>query len=161
MQVFTSYYLFHALIAIVVMFLVLVFVDSVAETALAAGLGSSVILLFVYPNSGASAYKNLLGGHIIAIIIGIMCSQLIFGFTSLEQSSVITGWLVDFIIALAIGILILVMVITKTQHPPAAGSLLGFGLVPFSVMNVVIIISALGILALLKLCARRIFRDLF
>ena len=54
MKLSAQYYLFHAVIASVVMFLVLFFVDSVAEAALAAALESSVILLFVYPGSQAA-----------------------------------------------------------------------------------------------------------
>ena len=65
-------------LVIIGMFAVLLLVDSFSDAALAAGLGSSVLIIFVHPTSQAAAPRSLLGGHILALLIGSVFSLVLF-----------------------------------------------------------------------------------
>ena len=54
---FFKYYLIQACLAAVSMLLVLLLVDSLADAALAAGLGSSVAIIFIHPSSPRGHYR--------------------------------------------------------------------------------------------------------
>ena len=59
-------YLWQSALAASVMLLVLLLVDSVADAVLAAGLGSSAVIIFVHPNSSGATLRHLVGGHLSA-----------------------------------------------------------------------------------------------
>ena len=52
-------YLFQAGLATLAMLALLLFIDSLSQAALAAGLGSSVIILFVHPSSRTATSRSL------------------------------------------------------------------------------------------------------
>ena len=54
----------------------------------------------------------------------------------------------------------LLMAITNTEHPPAAGTALGMASREFDVLIFFSIIGAVGLLAILKLVLRPYLRDL-
>lgn len=58
-------YLWQSALAAVVMLIVMLMVDSVADAVLAAGLGSSAVLVFVHPNSSSAALRHLVGRHVL------------------------------------------------------------------------------------------------
>ena len=60
------------------MLLVLLLVDSVADAVLAAGLGSSAVIIFVHPNSSGAALRHLVGGHLIGLAVGILSAFVLF-----------------------------------------------------------------------------------
>ena len=55
-------YLWQSALAAAVMLVVMLMVDSVADAVLAAGLGSSAVIVFVHPNSSSAALRHLVGG---------------------------------------------------------------------------------------------------
>ena len=60
------------------MLAILVFVDSLSDAALAAGLGSSVVIVFIYPSSHAAQARSLIGGHGLAMLVGSALSLVLF-----------------------------------------------------------------------------------
>ncbi|GMT48949.1 MAG: membrane protein [bacterium] len=72
--------------------------------------GASAVLIYAAINSPLAQPRNLVGGHIISAIIGVLCFTL-FGNTLLAAS-------------LAVSLAIAAMLITGTVHPPGGATAL-------------------------------------
>jgi CBS-domain-containing membrane protein len=70
--------------------------------------GASCVLVFGFPDVPFSQPRNVLGGHFLSSLIGLICLTL-FG---------ATWWSV----AIAVGTAISVMMLTRTTHPPAGSN---------------------------------------
>ena len=75
---------------------------------LAGSFGSSMVLLFGYPESPFAQPKNVFFGHLVTSIVGV----LILKFLPVDQFLQI---------AIAVGLGIFVMIILGVTHPPAGG----------------------------------------
>ena len=62
--------------------------------------------------------------------------------------------------ALAVGLAMLLMAITNTEHPPAAGTALGMASRELDILIFLSIIGAVTLLAVMKLAIRPYLRDL-
>ena len=78
---------------------------------LAASFGSSVVVVFGYPENEFSQPKNVLLGHLLCALVGIIFVTL-FNITQDRSIFFIT-------IGLAIGISVMLMMAFKITHPPA------------------------------------------
>ncbi|WP_196893907.1 HPP family protein [Aureivirga marina] len=67
--------------------------------------GATCVLAFGVPVSPLAQPRNILGGHLISTIIGILCLQFLG-----------TEW---YSLAIGVGSAIAIMQLTKTTHPPA------------------------------------------
>lgn len=125
---YTWIYLFQCSLAAVVVLLVLIILDSTQQTAIIASIGASVFIVFTAPNAFSSKVRSILGGYLIGSITGIGCSLL----TGLLGTTGTEGWGTTVIVmgAISVGLSIFLMVITDTEHPPAAGLALAFVLNP-------------------------------
>lgn len=153
-------YLGQAALATVVILAVLILVDSVADAVLAAGLGSSAVILFVHPNSRSAALRHLIGGHLHGLLIGMAASLLLFHSGPLPVPPHLSGWVADIVAAGTLGVVILVMAVTDTEHPPAAATALGFALESLELTVIVIFAGGVLLLAFSKLLFRSALRDL-
>ena len=82
---------------------------SLSEVALImAPFGATTVLVFGVPDSPLAQPKNVIFGHLITAIIGIVFTQYV-GVTPLT-------------LALATGLGVSVMLLTKTTHPPAGAN---------------------------------------
>ena len=81
---------------------------------LAASFGSSVVVVFGYPENEFAQPKNVLLGHLLCTLIGIIFVAL-FNITQDRSIFFIT-------IGLAIGISVMLMMAFKITHPPAGGN---------------------------------------
>lgn len=72
---------------------------------LMAPFGATCALAFGAPDSPLAQPRNIVGGHLVASLIGLLCFQLLGN-----------SW---WSIALAVGLSISAMQVTKTLHPPA------------------------------------------
>ncbi|MCY3692515.1 MAG: HPP family protein [Chloroflexota bacterium] len=155
-----SRYLWQAMLAALVMLGVLLLVDSIADAVLAAGLGSSAVIVFVHPNSSSAALRHLVGGHLLGLAVGALTSFILFH----------TGWVpvadashhvaADIAAAITLGVVILLMSATDTEHPPAAATGLGFALQSLEYTLVLLFVAAVLMLAAGKVIFRRALRDL-
>ena len=152
-------YLTQAGLATGAMLAVLLLVDSLSDAALAAGLASSVVILFMHPSSRAATSRALIGDHLLALLVGSALSLLLFS-TNIEV--LLGGAAALRIVALAssLGILILAMAVTDTEHPPAAGTVLGIATKAWDPVTVAIIVSAVALLACIRIVLHRYLRDL-
>ena len=76
---------------------------------LAGSFGSSMVLLFGYPESPFAQPKNVFFGHLVTSVVGV----LILKFLPVDQFLQI---------AIAVGLGIFVMIILGVTHPPAGGN---------------------------------------
>ena len=81
---------------------------------LAASFGSSVVVVFGYPENEFSQPKNVLLGHLLCTLVGIIFVTL-FNITQDRSIFFIA-------IGLAMGISVMLMMAFKITHPPAGGN---------------------------------------
>ena len=81
---------------------------------LAASFGSSVVVVFGYPNNEFAQPKNVLLGHLLCAFIGIIFVTLF----KISQDRTIFF----LAIGLAVGIAVMLMMALKITHPPAGGN---------------------------------------
>ena len=81
---------------------------------LAASFGSSVVVVFGYPENQFAQPKNVLLGHLLCTLVGIIFVNL-FNITQDRSIFFIT-------IGLAVGISVMLMMAFKVTHPPAGGN---------------------------------------
>ena len=146
-------------LATIGMFAVLLFVDSFSDAALVAALGASVVIIFVHPTSKLGAPRALVGGHLLGLLVGSVFSMILF---APPVSGILEGVdaLRDLALAASVGAMIVLMAITDTDHPPAAGTVLGMSTRVFDPSIFAIIIGAVIVLAVMKRILRRYLRDL-
>lgn len=70
--------------------------------------GASCVLLFGYPSSPFSQPRNVIVGHFISTLVGLICLHFIGDF-----------W---WSMALALAISLALMILTRTVHPPAGSN---------------------------------------
>jgi len=81
---------------------------------LAASFGSSVVVVFGYPDNEFAQPKNVLLGHLLCALIGIIFVTL-FKITQDRTIFFLT-------IGLAVGLSVMLMMALKITHPPAGGN---------------------------------------
>jgi len=120
---YTQYFL-QAFLAFVAMAIILLFVESLSSAAIAVGLGSSVVGIFINPNEATARLRAMVGGHTMALLLGSVFSFILFA-RPIETFTVDHSQFHALIMALSVGLLFLVMAITDTDHPPAGGIAIG------------------------------------
>ena len=153
-------YLWQSALAAAVMLIVMLMVDSVADAVLAAGLGSSAVIVFVHPNSSGAALRHLVGGHVLGLSVGALTSFALFHAGWVPVPDHAHHWAADVAAAMTLGVVILLMSITDTEHPPAAATGLGFALQSLEFTLVMLFIAAVLTLAAGKVIFRAYIRDL-
>ena len=152
-------YFFQAALATVAMAAILLFVDSLSSAAIAAGLGSSVVGIFINPSGATARIRAVVGGQTIALLLGSVFSFILFA-GSIETFTADHTEFQALMMALSVGLLILVMAITDTEHPPAAGIAIGMASREWTFEVVAAILGAVVLLGVIKLVLRRHLRDL-
>lgn len=110
----------------VAMFIILAYLKSISNDAVIASLGASTFIVFVLPQTQSSRARFLIGGYVVGIVVGSACHWL----SKIAQLPDQVGLLPDFpgvvFGAAAVAVATFLMVVTNTEHPPAAGVALGF-----------------------------------
>jgi CBS-domain-containing membrane protein len=144
-----SRYLLQCTLASVFVLILLLILDSVTQTVLIAALGASTFIAFAVPRSLQSDPRHMIGGYLAGILVGSSIGTLN---ASILYTDVVTAHVAMIVFgALATGLAMLVMVITKTEHPPAAALALGLVLNEWNLLTLVVVI--LGVIAL-SICKR-------
>ncbi|MBI4288099.1 MAG: HPP family protein [Chloroflexi bacterium] len=104
-----------------------------------ASIGASAFIVFATPKSLLARPRAVVGGQLTGLLSGYLCSLISHSslvFTTLAYS-------------LAVGLALFLMVVTSTEHPPAAATSLGMAITGFSwaaVIAVIISIVALSVI---------------
>ena len=71
-------FVFQAALATGVMLAILTFVQSLSSAAIAAGLASSVVGIFIAPSNQTARIRSVVGGHGVALLLGSLFSVMLF-----------------------------------------------------------------------------------
>ncbi|MFO8109140.1 MAG: HPP family protein [Thermoplasmata archaeon] len=107
-----KHYLFQSVLATLVLFLCLN-VPFIDDAVLIAAIGSTTFILFAMPKTLPARPRNVLGGHFVCGLIGIVFSMFNSGFIPNTT-----------MLSLAVGLSILAMVTLAIEHPPAGGTVI-------------------------------------
>jgi len=151
-------YLVQSLLAAVALGSILAFEDILAHGAIVVAIAASTALVFFAPHSLAASARRLIGGH----VMGVVAAGITWGLFSLlcaDPSSVGT-WALVITRAGGVGLVMLLMTVTNTEHAPAAGTVLGLVTGGFALPEVGFILSAAVMLALVRLVLLRHLQNL-
>jgi len=141
------YVLQCGLAGIVVLILLLV-LDAVTQTVLIAALGSSAFIAFAVPRSLHSGPRHMIGGYVIGMLSGCLMTLLE---TAMGLSSAGAAHAVMVIFgAMAISLAMFTMVVTRTEHPPAAALALGLVLNEWDLLTLGVVLAGIIALSLVK-----------
>lgn len=142
-------YLSQCLLATGSAMMVLMVLNTIANEVVIASLGASCFIAFCMPHHRASSPRLMIGGYIVGICVGTLCcwlSSIVFSnpdSCGYVYCSVIFG-------GLAVGLAMFLMVITNTEHPPAASLALGFVLSTWQPLTVAVALVEIILLCVLK-----------
>lgn len=138
-------YLFQCGISTLALMMILLVVDVLFQAAIVVAIASTTFIIFVLPHSTASHPRRVVGGHFVGVIVG-WCSTLILallGEDLASQSSIA----LSVIAATSVGMSIFIMVVTDTNHPPAAGTALGLTIGEGTLLTILFILAGTVILS--------------
>ena len=141
-------YLFQAGLASLALLAILLIEQGVSNGIIVVTIASSTATVFVVPHSIASTPQRVIGGHVVSVIVGLAVwgiLQLITG-----DATTASNTQIDIFGAAAVGLSVLTMATTNTEHPPAAGTAFGIIVVGFSFTFIAFILSAAVILSLVR-----------
>ena len=152
-------YILQCTLAGIMMAVILMVLNVVTETALIAALASSAFVAFTMPHSYFAKPRSLLGGYFVSAVIGMGCDVVsvhphAIGLFQGAEAATIP------MVAIAVSLSIFVMVITDTEHAPAAGLSLGFVLNPWNSITIVLILFSISFMATSKRLLKKWMTDL-
>jgi CBS-domain-containing membrane protein len=151
-------YLLQCSLAGVVVFVLLLVLDTVTQTVLIAALGASTFIAFAVPLSLHSSPRHMIGGYVVGIISGCLMSIL---HTSIDVSSLLIANAAMIIFgALATSMAMFIMVVTRTEHPPAAALALGLVLNEWNWLTIVVVLAGVIGLSIFKRMVLPMLMDL-
>lgn len=153
---FKRYALQCGLAGVVVLVLLLV-LDTVTQTVLIAALAASAFIAFAVPRSLHSGPRHMIGGYVVGILSGSVMAIL----SSLVHVSAIPVHAVTIIFgALAISLAMFTMVVTRTEHPPAAALALCLVLNEWNLLTLAVVLVGVIILSIVKRLVLPVLLDL-
>ena len=125
---FLRVYFFQAGLAAVSLMLALWAADlltgaSIARAVLVAAIASTAFILFIGPRSVTAHPRHSIGGHMVAVVAASAVYFVAEYFTGAQFTGDFS-LLFGFYAALAVGLAMLLMALTDTEHAPAAGTAL-------------------------------------
>jgi CBS-domain-containing membrane protein len=128
--------------------ILLVVLDTVTQTVLIAALGATAFIAFAVLRSLVSSPRCLVGGYVAGVVAGSAMATLniTVGLSTLVSGNagiIIFG-------ALATGFAMFLMVVTKTEHPPATALALGLVLNEWTSFTLLVVMAGMVLLSLCK-----------
>ena len=139
--------------------LILLFVlDAITQTVLIAALGASTFIAFALPRSLHSDPRHMIGGYVVGTAAGGLLGT---ANASLGYADAAGGHSMMIVFgALAIALAMFLMVITKTEHPPAAALALGLVLNEWDLLTLLVVIGGVIALSMIKQLILPLLMDL-
>ena len=137
--------------------LLLLVLDAVTQTVLIASLGASAFIAFAVPRSLHSDPRHLVGGYVTGLVSGVAMSSF-YALFSLQGTwdhaiMIVFG-------ALAISVAMFAMVVTRTEHPPAAALALGLVLNEWDLLTLVVVLVGVIGLSIIKQIVTPVLMDI-
>ena len=152
-------YITQATLASFALLVILVIEQGVSDGIIVVTIASSTATVFVIPHSIASSPKRVIGGHVVSVLVGLALwggLHLVTG----GHVSTASNLQIDIFGAAAVGLAVLVMATTNTEHPPAAGTAFGIIVVGLSFTFIAFILSAAVILSIVRFLLRNRLQNL-
>lgn len=134
------------LAGLVVLVLLLV-LDAVTQTVLIAALGASAFIAFAVPRSPHSGPRHMIGGYVAGIFAGSLMATLK---TFIDVSANADHAVMVIFGAIAISLAMFTMVVTRTEHPPAAALALGLVLNEWNLLTLLVVLAGVVGLSIIK-----------
>jgi CBS-domain-containing membrane protein len=147
-------YVFQTCLATLCILAVLVILDFIANAAVVVALGASTFTVFAAPQAKLARPRYLIGGYVVGLLVGTVFFWLSRALP-VPEISFLPSFPYLVYGAPAVGAAMFVMVITNTEHPPAASIALGLVLNEWSYMAVVVALTGIVVLSVLKWLLRR------
>lgn len=142
-------YVLQCILATLSVFIVLYFL-SLQHAVIIASIGATAFIVFAMPDKVPAQPRSVIGGQLVGLLSGFLCS--------LIPHPVLISSL--FVYSLAVGISIFVMVVTDTEHPPAAGTALGVAITGISLDVFIAVSASIALLSVIHRFFRPYMRDL-
>jgi len=149
LNLFWKNYIFQCFLATLTMLLLLLLL-SMEHIIVIASIGSTAFIVFAMPKSITARPRKVIGGHIIGIISGSLCS--LISHPSFASSVILYSF--------AVGLSIFLMTVTDTEHPPTSGTALGIAITGVSLNIVISIIIGIITLSLAHQLFKPFLKDL-
>ncbi len=121
LRLFWKNYIIQSFLASITMFILLLLL-SMEHIVVISSIGSTAFIVFAMPKSATARPRKVIGGHLTGLFSGSLCSSILH---PIHFPPILTY-------SLAVGLSILLMIITDTEHPPASGTALGIAITGFS-----------------------------
>lgn len=141
-------YVWQSMAAGILAFFVIFIFSELIALIILASIGSTVFTVFALPSNRTAQARNVVGSYILCILVGLACCPI--------PSMSLGG-------GIAVGAAAFCMVITDTEHPPAAGIALGLALTPVleqALLGAVFAIIGAVLSSLLRHVSRPWLKDL-
>ncbi len=152
-------YIGQCALATLSMLLVLAALEAVTHATVIASLGASAFVAFTMPHRLLSSPRHLVGGYVVGIVVGSLCRLCLEAMPGGLPPLWTHVWRAV-VSALAVGLAVFGMVVTSTEHPPAASLALGLVLGETSLYVIVVVLAGIVGLSALKWVLRRWLIDL-
>ncbi len=139
------------------MFALLLVLEPVTQTVLIASLGASAFIAFAVPLSLHSSPRHIIGGYVVGIVAGCLMS---LSHQAVDISPFVGQAAMIVFGALAMAIAMFLMVVTKTEHPPAAALALGLVLNEWDLLTLGVVLAGAAGLSLFKRLVLPMLMDL-
>ena len=143
-------YIVQCTLATAAVYVILLILDARSNAAIIGALGASSFIAFTMPKKHVSEARFMVGGYAVGVGAGALCHFLA---TWTQLSTVPFA-------AAAVGLAIFAMVVTDTEHPPAAGVALGLVLNGCTYTRVSVVMVGILALYLIKRLLRPVLIDL-
>jgi CBS-domain-containing membrane protein len=153
-------YILQSLLATITLTIILYFENIFTNTGVVASLGATTFIIFAMPKYTTAQPRRVIGGHIIGIISGILCFYIASLTQNKENFFLFHEMLKILIPSLSVGLSIFFMVITNTEHPPAAGTALAITIQGWSYSTLLVILTTIFLLSLAKYLLKPWLKDL-
>jgi CBS-domain-containing membrane protein len=146
---FWRYYVLQSILATLSVFIVLYFLR-LQHAVIIASIGATAFIVFTMPDNITAQARNVIGGQLVGLLYGFL-------FSLIPQPALIYSIIVY---SLAVGATIFTMVVTDTEHPPAAGTALGVAMTGISLDVFIAVIISIILLSLIHRFFRSHMKDL-
>tara|TARA_B100000029_G_scaffold504089_2_gene582317 strand:+ start:8076 stop:8600 length:525 start_codon:yes stop_codon:yes gene_type:complete len=158
-------YLVQVGLASVSLFIVLVasnFVSSALESkaVIVAAIASTTFVLFIMPHSDTAHPRHVAGGHLVALAIGVLFVLFADSFLNIQILEA-SRFAFPAFAAAGVGLSMLIMAATDTEHPPAAGTALGILSNPVSLELTLFILVSVVLLLSIQMKLRKYLFNLY
>ncbi len=153
-------YILQSTLAGISAMIALMALDAIANAAVIGAIGASAFVAFTMPHRDVSNARYLIGGYLTGIAAGTLCFFISRSFPLDQLSSNSVFLIIISFAGLAVGLAIFLMVVTNTEHPPAAGLAMGLVLNDWNIQAVIIVLIGIAFVVSLKKLLKPLMIDL-